>query len=421
MNELQLMAHQKDVLQKTKDHHKVAYFLDMGLGKTFVGAEKMHRLDEKVNLLVCQKSKIQDWLEHFRAYYDFEVYDLRKDLKGFLESSGNRVGVINYDILHRREELKDLKNFTLMLDESSMVKNETAKRTKAVLGLKAKSVILLSGTPTGGKYEELWTQCRLLGWDISKELFFNTYTRFRWIDFGYGYQRFVYGYQNIERLKAKLAEHGAIFMKTEEVLTLPSQNFTTLRISPNKEYEKFLTNHFVQIEGRNLFGEAPLAKLLHSRELCGMYSKEKLQAFKDLIDSSGDRFIVFYNFTEELYRMVSMIGDRPYSVVNGKTVDLRSYENHENAITFVQYQAGAMGLNLQKANRVIYFTLPLSSELFEQSKKRIHRVGQEKPCFYYSLIVKDSVEEKIKKTLEMRQDYSEKLFSLGEPRGSKKD
>lgn len=410
MQEINFMPHQEKVLAATKDHHKVAYFLDMGLGKTFVGAEKMHRLDEKLNLLVCQKSKMQDWLDHFRSYYDFEVYDLRKDLKGFLQSNGNRVGVINYDILHRREELLDLSDFTLMLDESSMVKNETAKRTKAVLRLKASNVILLSGTPTGGKYEELWTQCRLLGWDISKELFFNTYTKFRWIDFGYGYQRFVYGYQNIERLKAKLAEYGAVFMKTEEVLTLPSQNFTTMRIPPSKEYQKFLDNRFVTVDQRTLQGSTPLANLLHARELCGMYSKEKLQAFKDLIDSSNDRFIVFYNFTEELLRMVSLLGDRPYSVVNGKTSDLVSYEKHENAITFVQYQAGAMGLNLQKANRMIYFSLPLSSELFEQSKKRIHRVGQEKPCFYYTLIVEDSVEEKIQKTLAIRKDYTEKLF-----------
>ena len=69
-----------------------------------------------------------------------------------------------------------------------------------------------------------------------------------------------------------------------------------------------------------------------------------------------------------------------------------------------------MGLNLQKANKIIYYSLPLSSELFEQSKKRIHRIGQEKPCFYYMMICKNSVEEKILAALEMRKDYTEKLF-----------
>jgi SNF2 family DNA or RNA helicase len=76
----------------------------------------------------------------------------------------------------------------------------------------------------------------------------------------------------------------------------------------------------------------------------------------------------------------------------------------------VQYQAGAMGLNLQKANKIIYFSLPLQSELFEQSKKRIHRIGQKKTCFYWYLITENSIEEQIYQTLKERRDYTNKLF-----------
>ena len=82
------------------------------------------------------------------------------------------------------------------------------------------------------------------------------------------------------------------------------------------------------------------------------------------------------------------IVDRPISIVNGGTKDLDNYNKCEDSITFIQYQAGAYGLNLQLANKIIYFTPPLSSELFEQSKKRIHRIKQTKTCFYYYLNVK---------------------------------
>ena len=88
--------------------------------------------------------------------------------------------------------------------------------------------------------------------------------------------------------------------------------------------------------------------------------------------------------------------------------DLFAYENCDNSITFIQYQAGAMGLNLQKSNKIVYFTPTLSSELFEQSKKRIHRIGQDRPCFYYQF--KCGVEYKIYDTLSMRKDYTEYLF-----------
>ena len=88
----------------------------------------------------------------------------------------------------------------------------------------------------------------------------------------------------------------------------------------------------------------------------------------------------------------------------------QAYEECNDSITFIQYQAGAMGLNLQKSNKIVYFTLPLSSEVFEQSKKRIHRIGQTEPCFYYYLISKGTVEERILKTLKMRKNYTDELF-----------
>ena len=69
-----------------------------------------------------------------------------------------------------------------------------------------------------------------------------------------------------------------------------------------------------------------------------------------------------------------------------------------------------MGLNLQKANKIIYYSPPLSSELYEQSKKRIHRIGQKGTCYYYNLTVTGSIEERIYSTLAMRRDYTEKLF-----------
>ena len=94
--------------------------------------------------------------------------------------------------------------------------------------------------------------------------------------------------------------------------------------------------------------------------------------------------------------------------MNGQIKSLKHYEEYDNSITFIQYQAGAMGLNLQKANKIIYFSPPLSSELFEQSKKRIHRIGQGRTCFYYYLTC--GIEKKIYKTLAMRRDYTERLF-----------
>lgn len=101
---------------------------------------------------------------------------------------------------------------------------------------------------------------------------------------------------------------------------------------------------------------------------------------------------------------------KPMSLVNGTDKDLAAYEAEEDSVTLVQYQAGAMGLNLQLARRVVYYSLPERSDLFEQSKKRIHRIGQEGTCFYYLPLTRGSIEESIYRCLEERRDYTDELF-----------
>lgn len=414
---MKLYKHQVEGLEKTKCMNHVAYYWDMGLGKTFVGSEKIMQLGSKVNLIVCQKSKINDWKEHFLINYDgVAVFDLTKSLNGFGipddEFDLIEIGVINYDLLFRRSELLKLEGFTLLLDESSLIQNEAAKRSKFILKMKPANVILLSGTPTGGKYERLWSQMHLLGWNISKKMYWNQYVNVEYLDMLDKSIPIVTGYKNVDRLKRKMNEYGCQFLKTDEVFDLPEQTFTKIRIPTSKEYRIFRKEKIVTVGEKTLVGDTTLTKMLYERVLCGVFSEAKLKAFTDLIESTEDRLIVFYNFTEELNAMmdIAIAADRKVSVVNGLGKQLKNYEDVSNSITFVQYQAGAMGLNLQKANKIIYYSLPLSSELFEQSKKRIHRIGQEKPCFYYMMICKNSVEEKILAALEMRKDYTEKLF-----------
>lgn len=423
---MELFKHQQEALEQTKDLNRVAYYLDMGLGKTFVGAEKMDDLGANINLIVCQKSKIEDWIDHIKEYYaEYLVLNLTNlcGMKAFLSwSHANMkiVGIINYELLWRRPQLIESLNeqpFTMMLDESSVIQNTGANWTKkGVLKLEPKNVILLSGTPTSGKYENLWSQIHLLGWKISEEVYNRQYVNWTKIDMDGFIHKIVdkeNPYKNVDRLKSKLREHGAVFMKTEECFDLPEQTFIKQTVPTSKEYWKFMKDCIITIDDKELVGDTTLTKRLYARQLCGQYSEYKLQAFRELVESTQDRLIVFYNFTAEYLAMVQIAEElgRPQSIVNGQQKQLLNYEQYDNSITFIQYQAGAMGLNLQKANKIIYFTLTDKSELFEQSKKRIHRIGQEQPCFYYILMCKGSVEEVILQTLEMRKDFTDELFN----------
>lgn len=443
---IKLFPHQQTALDETKSLTNVAYYLDMGLGKTFVGSEKAKQLGEQINLIVCQKSLIETWTNHFVEHYpEFEVMDMTvkgnmQVLNEGLSTDHKFILVVNYDLLFRRNIFLSLRDFTLILDESSLIQNDKAKRTKFVLKMQPKNVILLSGTPTSGKYENLWTQLHLLGWKVSKNLYEKQYVNWKKIETG-GFIRKVPDpanpYQNVERLKSKMRQHGAIFMKTEEVFDLPTQNFIVVPVESTNHYRTFKRDKYVLMKGYGdvyeakpddpdtdffgtvwgmsdleLIGDTTLTHRLYLRMLAAQYNQSKLNAFEDLVNSTMDRLVVFYNFNDELEQMKRIVEkyERPISIINGQEKNLQKYELFSNSVTFIQYQAGAMGLNLQKANKIIYFSLTEKSELFEQSKKRIHRIGQDKPCFYYILQTKNSIEGDIYENLKMRKDFTDELF-----------
>lgn len=411
---MKLFDYQEKALALTSDKDNSAFYYDMGLGKTFIGSERLRLYGERVNIIVCQKSKIKDWCEHFKEHYtDYAVFDLtnKKDMQAFMIYPIYKcIGIINYELAYRREELKRLTNFTMMLDESSMIKNETAKRTKFILSLKPSHTILLSGTPTDGKYEFLYSQLRLLGWKITKTAYYNRYIKTELRSYGGPMFRVVTGYKNVSELKAKLKEYGAVFAKAEEVIKLPEKKFIKEYSTVSSDYKKFMKDRVIKIDDKELTGDSTLSKRLYARMLCSAYSKDKISRLIDLVNSTSDRVIIFYNFNTELEALRKVLFDRPISIVNGQIKDLKAYENNDNSVTLIQYQAGAMGLNLQKANRIIYFSLPERSELFEQSKARICRIGQEKQCYYHIMMCHKSVEEKIYECLLMRKDYTDELF-----------
>lgn len=200
----------------------------------------------------------------------------------------------------------------------------------------------------------------MLGWNISKDLFWKQYVDFYYDDKQGFPIKIVKGYKNVERLKSKLRQYGCRFLKTEDVFDLPEQIWNTVKVETTKEYRKFKKDRIVNIlhllseesiieknrvNGKNftgeLVGDTLLTKLLYERMLCGSYNSNKLDALKDILQSTEDRVIIFYNFNEEARIVTELCEElnKPYSVVNGKGKDLTNYENYDNSVTLIQYQA----------------------------------------------------------------------------------
>ena len=414
---MSLYKHQKEVLQQTESHNKVAYYLDMGLGKSFVGSFKATSYDDPI-LVVCPKSLVPQWLQQFEDNHkEWSRYDLtkKKQLEQYIASDDNRrVGVINYESCWRRPELQKVKGVTLMLDESQAIANNTSKQTKGIMKLDYKNVILLSGTPaSNARYDKLYTQLKLLGLQMNKRSYEDRYCNFFEME-NAGVKFRVLSkkspYKHVDELKNVMHDLGCVFMKTDEVIDLPEQRFINVWVNKSKYYKTFEKDGYVDCGEAEYISNGPAQDMLYLRQLCN--SKSKLEMLKTLVESTNDRVVVFYNFDIELKVLQQCISKlkRPMSFINGHEKNLNCYNNNEDSITLVQYQSGSAGVNLQKANKMIYYSPPVKSDFYEQSKKRIHRIGQSKKCTYYKLITQDSIELKIYNTLAKKQDYTDELF-----------
>lgn len=412
-----LYQHQKDVLQQTEKYNKVAYYLDMGLGKTYCGSYKATSFNKPI-LIICPKSLIPQWIEHFNdVHTGWGTYDLtkKKRLDEFMGAERiNKVGIINYESAWRKPELLKLRDFTLMLDESQAIANNTSKQTKGVLKLKFDNLILLSGTPcSNARYDKLYTQLKMLGLHMNKRSYEDRYCNFFEMEKS-GIKFRVLSktnpYKNVDELKQVMKELGCVFMRTDEVIDLPEQRFINVWVQPSKYYKTFIKDGYVDCGDTEYISSSPATDMLYARQLCN--SKEKLEMVRTLIEGTEDRVIIFYNFNSELELLQQLVQKlkRPISYVNGSIKNLNCYNNNSDSVTLVQYQSGSSGVNLQKASKMIYYSPPIKSDFFEQSKKRIHRIGQDNKCTYWKLITNNSIELNIYNTLAKKQDYTEELF-----------
>lgn len=414
---IKLYEHQKYVLNKVKDHNKCALYLDMGLGKTITATVKATSYNMPI-LIVCPKSVITQWIECFEeCAKDYTCYNLtkKKQLNDFINDKVyHKMGVINYESAWRKPEILKLKGFTLILDESQAIDNPTSKQTKGVTKLKFDNLILLSGTPcSNARYDKLYTQLKMLGLHMNKRSYEDRYCNFFEMEKA-GVKFRVLSkhnpYKNVDELKSIMYDLGCVFVKTDEVIDLPPQRFIDVPIPKSKDYKTFEKEGYVDCGNMEYISSSPTTDMLYQRQLCN--SKEKMDMLKTLLESTEDRVIIFYNFNCELDLLQQLVSKlkRPLSFVNGSQKNLNCYNKYDDSVTLVQYQSGSSGVNLQLSNKIIYYSPPVKSDFFEQSKKRIHRIGQDSKCTYWKLITSDSIESNIYHTLDLKKDYTDALF-----------
>ena len=149
-------------------------------------------------------------------------------------------------------------------------------------------------------------------------------------------------------------------------------------------------------------------------------SSAKLDALSDILDSAqaaGQKLVIMARFIAEMDAIEAMLAKKQirYSVIRGGVKDrdeqIRRFQEESKTTVFLgQIAAAGLGLTLTAASTMVFFSLDYSMANHTQAKARIHRAGQKNACLYIYLLVEGTVDHKVFKALQNKQDLARMLI-----------
>lgn len=432
-------------LERFENGKAVAFLMDMGTGKTIttialIGALNSQKRIGKV-LVVSPKSIVGVWEEEFQKFADFR-YALtildgtiakKKAAFGYMNGSALQVIVVNYESAWRLEsEIAKWQPDMIVCDESSKIKNPTTAQSKALhkLGKKSKYNVILTGTPVTNNPLDFFSQYKFLNEEIlgsSYYLFRNRYAVMG------GYQNHqIVGYNHLAELVEKV--HKVAFrIKIEDAVDLPPfiDEVRTIKLEPKAEavYRMIEQDCYAELSAdTEVTAKNILTQLLRLSQCTGGFIRDdktaqpqdvstaKLAALEDIIDNcleEDKKVVVFARFVPEIEAIKTMLEKKKvgYRLIYGATKDrseqVKDFQENENVKVFVgQLQTTGMGLTLTAASVAVFYSLDFSYANYEQSRARIHRIGQTEKCLYIHLVARNTVDEKIMNALKHKGDIA---------------
>jgi SNF2 family DNA or RNA helicase len=427
----------------------VALLMEMGTGKSLTTIAVAGRLflNRKIErmLIVAPLSILGVWQEEFRKFADFE-YSLTilngsesKKIEKLrqMPTSGLQVAVINYESAWRLErELAAWDAYLIVCDEGHKIKthNITASKCMHRLGARARYRMLLTGTIITNKAIDVFSPYKFL----NPAVFGNSFYAFRnrYFDMvGYGNHTPVLKANMAEELTRRI--HSIAFRATkDECLDLPETTEIVRRVDleplAQRLYQQLVRDSYAQIKDGEITAVNVLTRLLRLSQLTGGFlrgdegnraeriSNAKLDALSDIIDSAaqeGGKLVIIARFLPEIDAITAILERKAigYSLITGAVKDrdeqVRRFQTDSEVIVFVgQIATAGLGITLTAADKMVFYSLDYSMSNFEQTKARIHRVGQRNPCTYLYLVAENTVDEKVLQALRDKADLARILI-----------
>jgi superfamily II DNA or RNA helicase len=425
---------------------------DMGLGKTvqvlslLLVFRNQANGQAQPNLLVAPASLLANWtseLERFapslRVLVAHPSAMNPADLKTLAPERLREVDLVitSYGSLLRMAWIAEASWQLVVLDEAQAIKNPDAKQTRAAKKLKAQSRFALTGTPIENRLGDLWSifdfiNPGLLG--SAKEF---TYFMKHLGDQPhnpYGPLRELVRPYILRRLKTDKTVISDLPDKTEvKAFCQLTRKQAVLYQQSVEELAKLLDNS-EGIQRKGLI----LSFLMRFKQICnhpsqwlgdGAWSESdsgkwaRLREIAEVIAAKQEKVLVFTQFREVTAPLAAFLGSvfgRPGLVLHGETEvkkrqDLvRRFQEDESVGFFVlSLKAGGAGLNLTAASHVVHFDRWWNPAVENQATDRTFRIGQNKNVLVHKFVCRGTIEEKIDRMIEGKQQLSRDLLEGG--------
>ena len=348
------------------------------------------------------KDKLND-LIHLEKYPDDLPYFIITNIESFRDEK-------------IAEQISKLCNLGIInmcaADEMHKMKNPQVQQTKGFLKCLPECRIGMTGTPLMNSPLDLYVILKWLGYESHA---FYSFKKHYCIMGGYGGYEVV-GYKNMEQLTAQINDIMLRRLKSE-VLDLPEKTYIDEIVEMETKQSKLYDEIEAGIKNELAMGTLdltnPLSTLIRLRQCTGytgivsdcIFESAKLDRMEDLIEeavSNNQKVIVFSNWTQMADIVEQRLNKYNPAVITGETND--SYRQsmvtkfqEDNNCKVIIGTIGAMGtgLTLTAGSVVIFLDEPWNRALFDQAVDRAHRIGAKSNVTIYSLMCKDTVDERI--------------------------
>ena len=455
--------HQRNALNQSAEQTQWAYFMEMGTGKTKVTIDNIAYLylQRKINsvLIIAPKSVYLNWeteIEiHMPDVLKYKIYkwnvDKDKDYHALNNSKDLKIFLINVEALSTKRGFEGCKDYLITnnlnfvaLDESTTIKNRSAKRTKNILALQKLARVrrILTGSPITKSPLDLYTQCQFLSPEL---LGFSSYLAFRnryaeMTDIPVGSGRYISVpkyYKRLEELEKKMKFFSTRIRKDECLDLKPKvrqRRYIELDGEGKRIYEKLRTNALAIVEDSTISFSNKLTEIIKLHQVCNGFTKNddgevlslhnsKVNALDEILEETDGKVIIWANYIYNIEQLIDFL-EKKYgkeSVVSiygavdvqtRKEAVKRIQEDPDTRFLVGNPTTGGFGLTLTAVNTVIYFSNNYNLEVRKQSEDRAHRMGQKGTVVYIDIVARNTLDEAIMKSLTSKGQIAAK--TLGE-------